>query len=72
MTKVTVSIPTPNHKTRANLVEGLCKILCAVFVCNISVRRVIPEELGFALESVSHAFLRVDILLTAINNANEA
>jgi hypothetical protein len=39
---------------------------------NISIRGMIPEELGLRLECVMHGFVRVDILLAAVHDADEA
>ena len=58
--------PLAERKHIKNLIQGLCKVLGATFVCDISVSRMIPEELGLALQGVRHGLLWVDILLAAI------
>jgi hypothetical protein len=44
----------------------------AASIGNVSVGRVMLEELGFSLESLSHGLVALNILLGAVHNTNEA
>lgn len=55
-----------------HLVQRLCEILGTILVRNIPVRGVALEELCFMVESVAQAFVRVDVLLAAVNDTDES
>lgn len=53
-------------------VECLCEEVCATSVRNISIRWMVLEEVGFGLEGILHGLVPLDILLRAVDNANES
>lgn len=55
-----------------NLVQRLREILGTILVRNIPVRGVALEELRLMVESVAQAFVRVDVLLAAVNDTDES
>ena len=55
-----------------HLIQGFRQVFGPIFVRNISVRRMILKELRFTFQRVAHAFFGIDVLLTAVDNADEA
>lgn len=53
------------------MVQRLCQVFCPASVCEISIRRVISEELFLLPESLLHRQPSIDILLTPIDNPNK-
>ena len=54
------------------MIQGFRQVFGSIFVRNITVSRMILEELCFAFQRVAHAFFGVDVLLTAVDDADEA
>lgn len=53
-------------------VEGLGKVVGAASDRNVSVGRVVLEEVGLGLKSLFHGLVALDILLRAVDNTNKA
>ena len=54
------------------LIQSFCQVFSPILVRNITVSMMIVEKLRFALQRVAHAFFGVDVLLTAIDDTDEA
>jgi pentose-5-phosphate-3-epimerase len=67
-----VSSPGIQKKKATHLIQGFRQVFGSIFIRNITVGRMILEELRFAIQRVAHAFFRVDVLLTAVDDADEA
>ena len=57
--------------TATHLIQGFRQVFGSIFVRNITVCGMILEEFRFAFQRVAHAFFRVDVLLTAVDDADE-
>ena len=55
-----------------NLIQASGKIFGAIFVRNVSISRMIPEELGLGFQGVGHCLVQINVLLTTVNNTNKA
>lgn len=54
-----------------HLIQSLRQVSCPIFVRNVAICRVVTKEVCFTPKSVAHAFLGIDVLLTAIDNTDE-
>lgn len=53
-------------------IEGSGEEMCAAAVGDVAVGRVVLEEIGFGLESLVHRLAALDVLLGAIDDADES
>ena len=67
-----MSNSTTPKRYATHLIEGFRKVFGSVFVRDITVGRMILEELRFAFQRVAHAFFGIDVLLTAVDDTDEA
>lgn len=60
-----------SNMVEQHLIQGLGEVLRAIPMCNISIRVMVSEKIAFGIEGVLQAFFRVDVLLAAVDDADE-
>lgn len=54
------------------MVQAFCQILSTTPVCQVPVSRVVPEEFLLFPKSIFHRDIRIDVLLTPVDDSNES